>query len=115
MSDLNISNVLAQIRTLREQAQRVQSAPLAPSTGVSKSKEIRAPSFSDVLVGAVNKVAETQNQASRMQTAFELGDAKADLTQTMIAMQKSQVAFRAVVEVRNRAVQAYQDIMNMPM
>lgn len=113
MTELNISSVLSQIRALREQAQRVQS-PLAPKVGIG-APAAKPVSFSETLSGAVNKVAEMQNQATRMQTAFELGDPKADLTQTMIAMQKSQVAFRGLVEVRNRAVQAYQDIMNMPM
>ena len=45
---------------------------------------------------------------------FELGDPRADLARVMVAMQQSQVAFRATVEVRNRLVQAYQDVMNMP-
>jgi flagellar hook-basal body complex protein FliE len=47
--------------------------------------------------------------------AFELGDPNADLVKVMIASQQSQIALRATVEVRNRVVQAYQDIMNMPL
>jgi flagellar hook-basal body complex protein FliE len=43
-----------------------------------------------------------------------MGDPRADLARVMVAMQQSQVAFRATVEVRNRLVQAYQDVMNMP-
>ena len=39
---------------------------------------------------------------------------RADLARVMVAMQQSQVAFKAAVEVRNRLVQAYQDVMNMP-
>ena len=50
--------------------------------------------------------------AASMAQEFELG--RGDLASTMVAMQKSQVAFRATVEVRNRVVQAYQDVMNMP-
>ena len=42
------------------------------------------------------------------------GDPRADLARVMVAMQQSSVAFRATVEVRNRLVQAYQDVMNMP-
>ena len=45
---------------------------------------------------------------------FERGVPGVDLPQVMIDMQKSSVAFRGAVEVRNRVVSAYQDIMNMP-
>ena len=50
-----------------------------------------------------------------MVRAFELGEPGADLARVMVAAQQSQVAFRATVEVRNRLVQAYQDVMNMPL
>ena len=49
-----------------------------------------------------------------MAAAFERGAPGVDLPQVMIEMQKSSVSFRAVTEVRNRLVSAYQDIMNMP-
>ncbi|WP_369010220.1 flagellar hook-basal body complex protein FliE [Enterobacter hormaechei] len=44
-----------------------------------------------------------------------MGDPSADLAKVMVASQQSQIAFRATVEVRNRLVQAYQDVMNMPL
>jgi len=44
-----------------------------------------------------------------------MGDPNAGLAKVMMAAQQSQVAFRATVEVRNRLVQAYQDVMNMPL
>ncbi|MBM9924556.1 flagellar hook-basal body complex protein FliE, partial [Stenotrophomonas lactitubi] len=49
---------------------------------------------------------------SRPLRPFEPG---ADLAKVMVASQQSQIAFRATVEVRNRLVQAYQDVMNMPL
>jgi flagellar hook-basal body complex protein FliE len=48
-----------------------------------------------------------------MATAFERGDPGADLAQVMLESQKANVSLRAAVEVRNRLVSAYQDIMNM--
>ena len=45
---------------------------------------------------------------------FEMGKPGTDLPQVMIEMQKASVSFRAAVEVRNRLVSAYQEIMNMP-
>jgi flagellar hook-basal body complex protein FliE len=72
------------------------------------------PGFQQALSNALDGVSKTQQTASDLQTAFELGDPRADLARVMVAMQQSQVAFRATVEVRNRLVQAYQDVMNMP-
>ena len=44
-----------------------------------------------------------------------MGDPNADLAKVMVAAQHSQIAFKATVEIRNRLVQAYQDVMNMPL
>jgi flagellar hook-basal body complex protein FliE len=44
-----------------------------------------------------------------------MGDPNVDLVRVMLASQQSSVSFRATVEVRNRLVQAYQDVMNMPL
>ena len=51
----------------------------------------------------------------RLAAAFERGEPGADLAKVMVASQQSSLAFRATVEVRNRLVQAYQDVMNMPL
>ena len=72
------------------------------------------PSFAEMLGQAVNKVSETQNTASQLASAFEMGQGGVDLTDVMIASQKSSVSFQALTQVRNKLVQAYQDIMQMP-
>ena len=56
-----------------------------------------------------------QQKSGALAKAFEMGDPSADLAKVMVASQQSQIAFRATVEVRNRLVQAYQDVMNMPL
>lgn len=73
-----------------------------------------APSFADMLGQAVNKVAANQKVSSEMATAFEMGQKGVDLTDVMIASQKASVSFEALTQVRNKLVQAYQDIMQMP-
>ena len=55
-----------------------------------------------------------QQTASTMRTALERGEEGVDLTQVMVAMQKSSLSFQAMVEVRNKLVEAYKDVMNMP-
>lgn len=117
MSDLNIASVLSQIRSLREQAGAMRAgAPAAPpAPGVQQAAQAGMPAFGELLKGALDGVNRAQAEASRMQEAFQLGDPRADLPSVMLSMQKSSVSFRALVEVRNRVVQAYQDVMNMPM
>ena len=76
--------------------------------------EAGAPSFSDMLGQAVNKVNETQQASSQLASAFEVGKSGVDITDVMIASQKASVSFQAMTQVRNKLVQAYQDIMQMP-
>jgi flagellar hook-basal body complex protein FliE len=71
-------------------------------------------SFASVLRNGIEQVNEAQAKSSASQRAFERGDPNVDLPQVMIDMQKSSIAFRGAVEVRNRMVAAYQEIMNMP-
>jgi flagellar hook-basal body complex protein FliE len=73
-----------------------------------------APSFADMLGQAVGKVNETQQAATQLATAFEMGQSGTDITDVMIASQKASVSFQAMTQVRNKLVQAYQDIMQMP-
>jgi flagellar hook-basal body complex protein FliE len=69
--------------------------------------------FQDVLKSAVRGVNTMQTDASALAMRFEQGE-DVDLAEVMIANQKANIAFQGVLQVRNRLVQAYQDIMNMP-
>ena len=73
-----------------------------------------AASFSDMLGNAINKVSDTQQASSQLSNAFEIGKSGVDLTDVMVASQKASVSFQALTQVRNKLVQAYQDIMQMP-
>jgi len=119
----SISSVLSQIR-----AYQSQLGQAAAATGdVARSDALRGlgggvretgtsvPSFSETLRGALAGVNEAQARSGALQRAFEMGEPGADLAKVMVASQQAQVAFRATVEVRNRLVQAYQDVMNMPL
>ncbi len=50
-----------------------------------------------------------------MASAFETGSGDASLPEVMISMQKASVSFQAMVQVRNKLLDAYNDVMNMPM
>lgn len=130
MSDA-ISSVLSQIRSYQSQVgQALPGGGLGAAGGVGGpagvggaggaghvggAAGVGAPSFGDALGNALKKVNSLQAETRDLQAAFERGDPKADLARVMVAAQASSVAFRATVEVRNRLVQAYQDVMNMPL
>jgi flagellar hook-basal body complex protein FliE len=70
--------------------------------------------FGDLLKDAMNNVNGLQMDAKDKMTAFELGDRNVSLAQVMIAKEKSGIAFEATVQVRNKLVEAYKEIMSMP-
>jgi flagellar hook-basal body complex protein FliE len=110
MSNLQIDSVLAQIRSLQQQTKigmpNLQPPGAAPAAG--------GVSFASVLKQGLESVNAAQSNASALATRFERGDPGVELSQVMLESQKASVSFRATVEVRNRLVSAYQDIMNMP-
>ncbi len=109
MNDLAINSVLSQMRALRAQSSGLGAG--SPATAINGAAHAN---FSDTLKGALNSVAESQNASSSLASRFELGDDSVSLSDVMLAGAKSQVQFRGAVEVRNRLVAAYQDVMNMP-
>jgi flagellar hook-basal body complex protein FliE len=56
-----------------------------------------------------------QSAAKDMVTRYEMGDPKVDLPEVMIALQKSSVSFQAMTQVRNKMIEAYKEIINMPL
>ena len=69
--------------------------------------------FASVLKSSLDGVSQAQNQAVSMQNAFVMGDDKVSLSDTMIAKQKANISLQATLQVRNKVVAAYNDIMNM--
>lgn len=70
-------------------------------------------SFSDALKNSLESVSNSQKAAEDLGNRFAMGDDSVSLSDTMIAMQKSSIAFQATVQVRNKLVSAYHEIMNM--
>jgi len=103
MSTPEINQVLAQMRVVTAQAMGGTAVTETPNN-----------EFGDLLKRSIDSVNDTQQNAKSMRTAFEQGEEGLDLADVMIAVQKSSVSFQAMVEVRNKLVDAYKDIMNMP-
>lgn len=87
---------------------------LQAATSVSKAGGSAAPAdFSAAIGKALHNVSAQQLQSSALQRRFQMEDPNVSLEETMVSMQKAQIGFQAALQVRNRLVQAYSDIMNM--
>jgi flagellar hook-basal body complex protein FliE len=104
MSTADINQVLAQMRVMAAQAAGQQ---IRPQEGVGND-------FSQLLKQSIDNVNEAQMEAGAMKKAFETGQGDMDLAEVMIAIQKSSLSFETMVQVRNKLVDAYKDVMNMP-
>jgi len=113
---IGVDDLLAQMRAMKDQVQGLQSPikniGLNAENGIDKTDTKNT--FSSVLKDSVDKVNETQMQTNKLAEAFQKGDPNVQVTEVMLAMQKSNVSFQAMVQVRNKIIQAYQEIMNMP-
>jgi flagellar hook-basal body complex protein FliE len=87
---------------------RPDGMPLARS-----ADKLEGASFQSAMSQALKSVSQSQNEAQSLQRELQLDNPSVSLEQTMVAMQKSQLGFQATLQVRNRLVQAYSEIMNM--
>lgn len=108
MSSMQINDVLAQIRALSAQTGAL-SRPGAAAAGAAP-----VGGFGSLLKQGIDAVNRNQLEAGKLADAYERGAEGVDLARVMVESQKAAVSFRALTEVRNRLVSAYQDIMNMP-
>jgi flagellar hook-basal body complex protein FliE len=93
---------------------RPDGTPLATKKAlVGEAEGAAGGSFRSAMADALNNVSRDQMDAQRLQKEFSLDNPTVSLEQTMVAMQKSQIGFQAAVQVRNRLLSAYTDIMNM--
>ena len=76
-------------------------------------KAVPGVGFQQALTQALGAVSKSQTDANAMQREVQLDNPTVSLEQTMVAMQKAQIGFQATLQVRNKLVQAYSDIMSM--
>lgn len=107
MSQMEIESVLAQIRSLSAQAR------IGITAQSNQTQQTGTSEFATMLKKGIDQVNQTDQNATQLADKFERGVPGVDLPQVMLEMQKATVSFRALTEVRNRLVTAYQDIMNM--
>ena len=108
MSQMEINQVLAQIRSLSAQTK-------VGTSQASQTQQTGPGEFANIMRQGLDSVNQTQEKASQLTDAFARGTPGVELPQVMLAAAKANVSFHALSEVRNRLVSAYQDIMNMQM
>ena len=69
--------------------------------------------FADALKASLDQVNSVQLTSEQLGKKFAMGDDKVSLSDVMISMQKANISFQTTVQVRNKLVSAYHDIMNM--
>lgn len=105
MDAMGIEQMLSALRTTATQA----SGKAAEAT----STVAGGADFAQILQGSIDKVNQTQVQANQMAEKLAAGDTSQNLHEVMIALQTASVSFQEMVQVRNKLVSAYQDVMNM--
>ncbi|MDX9700501.1 MAG: flagellar hook-basal body complex protein FliE [Rhodocyclaceae bacterium] len=97
------------IGELRSTAQVASGKSAAQSKGVEGQVD-----FAEVLNNTLKDVSAASQEARAMAKDFSAGDPDVKLQDVMVNLEKASLSFQQMVQVRNRLVTAYQDIMNMP-
>ena len=88
-------------------------ATAAPGQSVGGPGGVAKVNFADALKSSIEEVSDAQLAAGAKGRAFQMGDDSVSLSDVMISMQKASIGFQATVQVRNKLVSSYQEIMNM--
>lgn len=103
-----IEAMMAQLKAAATRPTGEAAAPI----GVGEAPAAKV-NFSDALKSSLEQVSSSQLKSDEMGKAFAMGDDKVNLSDVMISMQKANINFQATVQVRNKMVAAYHEIMNM--
>jgi flagellar hook-basal body complex protein FliE len=107
METTGIDRMLSQLRTAQALASRKPQAASVAEASPGKDD------FASVLKTSLTEVNRAQNEAAQASKSFTVGDPNTNLQDVMISMQKANISFQQAVQVRNKLVQAYHDVMNM--
>ncbi len=108
-SQTNIDAMLATLRQHQVESTGRNTQPvLTPPT-----PEVGKPTFGEAIATAVKGTNDIQQHASSLRQAYDRGE-DVPLTDVVLAMQKSSLAFEATLQIRNKVLKAYEDILNMP-
>ncbi|MCB6182420.1 flagellar hook-basal body complex protein FliE [Leeia sp. TBRC 13508] len=104
MSVNGVQSLLAEMKSMSDSAKSISPVESVGQDG---------PGFGSVLQSALQQVNSMQQQSNSAQEAFASGESGADIQDVMMSMQKASLSFQSLVQVRNKLVSAYQEVMNM--
>jgi flagellar hook-basal body complex protein FliE len=111
VGSIDSGRIEAMIAQLKAAATRPGAGVAAPAAaGEAPAARVN---FADALKSSLEEVSGSQLKADEMGKSFAMGDDKVNLSDLMISMQKANIGFQATVQVRNKLVSAYHEIMNM--
>ena len=109
MSDVAINQVLSQMRSMQALAQGQSVGVELRATDAASSSQ-----FSNLMTQSIADVNASMQESKAVTAAFESGDPSVYLAEVMITAQKASLQFTGMTEVRNKLLNAYQEVMNMP-
>lgn len=118
MSAIDTQRLLMEMRAVAQQAQLSPTAgPVQPSAEAEAvaGASAASPDFASLMRQAIDQVNTEQQKAKQLKEGLELGEPGVELSEVMVQAQKASLAFQAMTQVRNKLVEAYKDVMSMPM
>ena len=103
-----VGSLMNQIRAYQDRTDLINS-----DVGTQRVDQTNKSGFGDYIQTAVEAINETQMNAAEMRDAYERGE-DVPLTDVVLSMQKSSLAFEATLQVRNKLLKAYNDVSSMP-
>jgi flagellar hook-basal body complex protein FliE len=118
MAGLSVDNVLALRQSILQRNNALKDAASAGASpagaaGTGEAKSAGGSDFAAALKGAINEVNGLQAKAGDAANAFERGETT-DIAAVMLAKQQASIGFETTLQVRNKLLSAYKDIMSMP-
>lgn len=112
MTAIDTSRIEAMVAQLKTAATRAQGG-VGPLDGGKVAGSAGKADFAQALKTTLDQVNDAQMKAEQLGQRFAAGDDSVNLSDVMISVQKANISFQATVQVRNKLVSAYHDIMNM--
>ena len=110
LTSLTMDTLLAKL-----EAARTAASALPGAAGAARStKPTQDVDFGALLKSNIDRVDQALKAADSLATRFQMGDEAVSLEASMVASQKASITFQAAIQIRNKVVAAYQDIMNLP-
>lgn len=107
----SVQEIIALRRQLIEQSEALKGLQ-PPAGGAGKVEGGAAGNFADTLSQALSSVNDVQNRSREIGEAYQRGEV-ADVAQVMLAREEAGIAFEATLQVRNKLLTAYQEVMRM--